>query len=779
MQFLKDAGFKAPTPIQAYTWPVLMAGKDVIGVAKTGSGKTLGYLLPGYIKVKRAEGNGLRCDRGPAMLVMAPTRELCQQIYEESDRFGKPAQIATACVYGGAPKNQQQRQLRNGPQCVAATPGRLNDFLRDGRSSDLRVVFLASASFTKDVTLLPSKRPTERRWQDRTIDLQLCDYLVLDEADRMLDMGFEPQIKELAAFLPQVRQTALYTATWPREDPTHIQVGSEDNASANADISQHIIKVRNEQDKMGFLERQIFPDLQRIVLPRRLERSGSRRNAAEPSRQRGGSRRNAAEGERRTGGAALIFVKTKKAAAGLYHTLSRAGAPIVCLHGDMDQSQRDHALYAFKHGKAKVLVATDVAQRGLDIKNVQFVVNYDAPANMEEPELADYVHRIGRTGRAGEKGDAYTCLYESETQIANGIMKMFIKAGQDRAILHLRTATSMDSGAANTLKEIPGTTPMEAAMALTAGVTSDDPEERRGKHLVLDLLVFAHEQSFPEGQKLPVDPADSGSRLFPILDDPSEKVGILSFRPWVPRLRARAMTIGIDLLRKDKGGDPELVKESEKRRFRDPKLIDQVLELDTLWVKQKFQLDEKRKEVNKVQSQITEKKKASKGADKCEDLLEQKTSLEGEAANMEKVCDETIFQRDKLLGSIGNMVHDSVPVSQDEDKDNKVVATWGVPRSFGGKTYQANGSPVPPPRPLRTAFNAEANGFRPHFELLEMIGAVEFDAGNEVAGHRGYFLTGPGVLLNQALINYGIAFLSQRGYTPLQPPFFMKKEKWF
>ncbi|CAK9088336.1 unnamed protein product [Durusdinium trenchii] len=365
MQFLKDAGFKAPTPIQAYTWPVLMAGKDVIGVAKTGSGKTLGYLLPGYIKVKRAEGNGLRCDRGPAMLVMAPTRELCQQIYEESDRFGKPAQIATACVYGGAPKNQQQRQLRNGPQCVAATPGRLNDFLRD-----------------------------------RTIDLQLCDYLVLDEADRMLDMGFEPQIKELAAFLPQARQTALYTATWPREvkqiamqltkDPTHIQVGSEDNASANADISQHIIKVRNEQDKMGFLERQIFPDLQR------------------------------------SGGAALIFVKTKKAAAGLYHTLSRAGAPIVCLHGDMDQSQRDHALYAFKHGKAKVLVATDVAQRGLDIKNVQFVVNYDAPANME-----DYVHRIGRTGRAGEKGDAYTCLYESETQIANGIMKMFIKAGQE------------------------------------------------------------------------------------------------------------------------------------------------------------------------------------------------------------------------------------------------------------------------------------------------------------------------------------------------------------
>lgn len=365
MQFLKDAGFKAPTPIQAYTWPVLMNGKDVIGVAKTGSGKTLGYLLPGYIKVKRNEGKGLRCDNGPAMLVMAPTRELCQQIYEESDRFGKPAMIGTACVYGGAPKRDQQKQLRSQPQCVAATPGRLNDFLREG-----------------------------------TINLSVCDYLVLDEADRMLDMGFEPQIQELARYLPQVRQTALYTATWPPEvkaiarqltqDPTHIQVGSEDNASANADITQHIVRVRNERDKMTFLEQDIFPKLQK------------------------------------TGGAALVFVKTKKAATGLYQTLSRAGAPIVQLHGDMDQNQRDHALHAFKQGKAKVLVATDVAQRGLDIKNVQFVVNYDAPANME-----DYVHRIGRTGRAGEKGDAYTCLYESENAIAKGIQTMFIKSGQE------------------------------------------------------------------------------------------------------------------------------------------------------------------------------------------------------------------------------------------------------------------------------------------------------------------------------------------------------------
>ncbi|CAE7946723.1 serS, partial [Symbiodinium sp. KB8] len=311
------------------------------------------------------------------------------------------------------------------------------------------------------------------------------------------------------------------------------------------------------------------------------------------------------------------------------------------------------------------------------------------------------------------------------------------------------------------------------------------------------------------------------------------------------RVLQRAMTIGIDLLRKDKGGDPEVVRESERRRFRGQ-------------VKQKFQLDEKRKEaeVNKVQSQITEKKKASKGQDKCpapscgsatlevlkglwyferfyylephthplkprgEDLLQQKTALEGEAADFEKVVEETQAKRDKLLGAIGNLaatsllhvstvtmsrlgellwacprrrgkrkqqspcravlpkVHDTVPVSQDEDKDNKVVATWGVPRSFEGKTYQADdgGDIGDAGHPYVEEEGIAANGFRPHFELLEMIGAVEFDAGLEVAGHRGYFLSGPGVLLNQALINYGLAFLSQRGYTPLQPPFFMKKD---
>jgi ATP-dependent RNA helicase DDX5/DBP2 len=174
-----------------------------------------------------------------------------------------------------------------------------------------------------------------------------------------------------------------------QNDPTHIQVGSSDALTANADIRQHIVKINNDGDKMRLLENEIFPELQR------------------------------------TGGTAIIFTKMKKTCDWLHRTLQGAGAPIVALHGDMDQPARDKALHAFKTGRAKVLVATDVAQRGLDIKNVQFVVNYDVPSNIE-----DYVHRIGRTGRAGEKGDSYTCLGAGDEAIARQIMQVFQKAGQ-------------------------------------------------------------------------------------------------------------------------------------------------------------------------------------------------------------------------------------------------------------------------------------------------------------------------------------------------------------
>eukprot|EP00928_Gymnodinium_smaydae_P006298 TRINITY_DN1221_c0_g1_i1.p1 TRINITY_DN1221_c0_g1~~TRINITY_DN1221_c0_g1_i1.p1 ORF type:complete len:479 (-),score=132.55 TRINITY_DN1221_c0_g1_i1:95-1531(-) len=215
------------------------------------------------------------------------------------------------------------------------------------------------------------------------------------------------------------------------------------------------------------------------------------------------------------------------------------------------------------------------------------------------------------------------------------------------------------------------------------------------------------------------------------------------------------MTIGIELLREEKGGDPEKVRESERRRFRGTELVDEVIALDKEWIKAQFTTEQKRKERGVVQKEITDRKKADKN-DKCDDLMAKKTAIEKDIESLEKESDKLRDQRDGKLGRIGNIVPDHVPVSKTED-DNKIASQWGTPRNFEGTKFGTN-------------------GFRPHFELLEMIGAVEFDAGRDVAGERAYFLTGPGVLLNQALLNYGLAFLSSKGYTPMQPPFFMKKD---
>ncbi|KAL2943220.1 DEAD-box ATP-dependent RNA helicase 46 [Bienertia sinuspersici] len=208
----QQAGFSAPTPIQAQSWPIAMEGRDIVAIAKTGSGKTLGYLLPGFMHLKRSRNNS---QMGPTVLVLSPTRELATQIQVEAVKFGRSSRISCTCLYGGAPKGPQLKELDRGVDIVVATPGRLNDIL-----------------------------------EMRRVSLQQVSYLVLDEADRMLDMGFEPQIRKIVKEVPNRRQTLMYTATWPKEvrkiaadllsSPVQVNIGNADELVANKSITQYV-----------------------------------------------------------------------------------------------------------------------------------------------------------------------------------------------------------------------------------------------------------------------------------------------------------------------------------------------------------------------------------------------------------------------------------------------------------------------------------------------------------------------------------------------------------
>lgn len=356
MATLFSLGFVAPTPIQAYCWPVAGGGRDVVGIAKTGSGKTLAFLLPPFTTFL-----GSRPGYGPNMLVMAPTRELACQIQLEAERFGKRVDIYSVCVYGGAPRGPQLRELRAGAHLVVGTPGRLNDYLEGGE-----------------------------------LTLENCKNLVLDEADRMLDMGFEPQIRTLIKAIPRDRQTMMFSATWPREvrnlaqdylhRPVYIQIGSHE-ATANKDITQEVVICSGQREKSENL-------LEILTKIDRAER-------------------------------VIVFTNTKKLCESLASELWSSRIHCVTIHGDKEQRDRDQALHSFKTGRTPVMLATDVAARGLDIKGVKLVVNYDVA-----PCPDDHIHRIGRTGRAGVPGRAVTFLDHRESKEAREVMRSMEKAGQ-------------------------------------------------------------------------------------------------------------------------------------------------------------------------------------------------------------------------------------------------------------------------------------------------------------------------------------------------------------
>lgn len=356
---IQRAGFKEPTPIQVQGWPIALSGKDMVGIAETGSGKTLAFLLPAIVHINAQPE--LEKGDGPIVLVLAPTRELALQTQEECIRFGKSSKIKNTCCYGGVPKGDQARHLRDGVEIVIATPGRLIDFLQSGDTNLKRVT-----------------------------------YLVLDEADRMLDMGFEPQVRKMCTQVRPDRQTLMWSATWPhsvqalarevcREDPVHINVGARQLRTAHT-IKQYV-EVLQESEKRSRLRRL----LEKIM----------------------------------DGSKILIFCQTKRAGDDLTREMRTDGFPALCIHGEKRQEEREWVMKEFKEGKSPILVATDLASRGLDVKDIKCVINYDFPNQIE-----DYVHRVGRTGRAGASGSAYTFFTLHQSKHAKDLIDVLREANQ-------------------------------------------------------------------------------------------------------------------------------------------------------------------------------------------------------------------------------------------------------------------------------------------------------------------------------------------------------------
>jgi ATP-dependent RNA helicase RhlE len=341
----ESLGYTEPTPIQKQAIPLVLEGKNVIATAETGTGKTAAFLLP------ILQNLGIKQQKGTTVLVLSPTRELANQTDAFCRQFA-PKHIRCASIIGGAGYRNQIDAIKRGANIIVATPGRLMDFMEQGM-----------------------------------INFSKIDVLVLDEADRMLDMGFLPAIKRIVKALPVKRQTLFFSATLSNEierialsimdDPHYVEISRRGNAAVT-------------------IEQMAYPVAQQSKMPLLLDLL-----------------------EKEDWERVLVFTRTKRGADRIAHVLEKREHKSNRIHGDRSQSQREAALRSFKNGKTRVLVATDVAARGIDIDSVSHVINYDIP---EAPE--DYVHRIGRTGRAGNKGRAITLFTTAEEHSMRAIERL-------------------------------------------------------------------------------------------------------------------------------------------------------------------------------------------------------------------------------------------------------------------------------------------------------------------------------------------------------------------
>ncbi len=342
---VRDAGYTHPTPIQLEAIPLALRGRDLIGLAQTGTGKTAAFTLPIIDRI-------IDGPRRTRVLILTPTRELAAQVEESFTKYSRGSGLSVVAVYGGVALDPQEKKLRRGVDVVVATPGRLLDHLERG-----------NVSFA---------------------DLEV---LVLDEADRMLDMGFAPQINRVVSQIPHYRQTLLFSATMPPEvealarkylrKPQVVQVGRRSEAAST--VTHAVYPVPREKKSALLIELLKKDDMDSV----------------------------------------LVFTRTKHGADRVVRHLERGGIDATAMHADKSQGQRTKALEDFKSGRVRVLVATDIAQRGLDISGISHVINYDVP---QQPE--DYVHRIGRTGRAAQTGNAFTFMSTDEIAMVRTIERI-------------------------------------------------------------------------------------------------------------------------------------------------------------------------------------------------------------------------------------------------------------------------------------------------------------------------------------------------------------------
>lgn len=344
-QQIKAVGYETPTPIQQQAIPVVLKGHDIIGLAQTGTGKTAAFMLPVLQHLTKGSLRHIRA------LVVAPTRELAEQICQASKEFGRKTKLRSVSIYGGVSKHSQIKQLRKGAEILVACPGRLLDLVKEGH-----------------------------------VDLSKVEILVLDEADRMCDMGFLPDIRRILKLLPEKRQTLFFSATMPKE-------------------------IRQLADKI--LNNPVTVQIDKIAPAKTVS------HVFFPVAQKAKKKLLFALLQQTSTGRVLIFTRTKYRARNLARDMDRRDYRVAALQGNMSQNQRQRAINGFRDGKFDILVATDVAARGIDVSDISHVINFDIPDTVDA-----YTHRIGRTGRAEQSGEAFTFMGQSDWKMVRDIERL-------------------------------------------------------------------------------------------------------------------------------------------------------------------------------------------------------------------------------------------------------------------------------------------------------------------------------------------------------------------